>query len=62
MTANGVATGTEGTSAAMSTSTTMGTTDATSGAETSTPGEIADLVAACSDRSVPSLLVWRWAR
>jgi hypothetical protein len=46
----------------MSTSTIMSTTDATSGAETPTTGEIAAPIAASSDRSVPSRLVWQWAR
>ena len=62
MTGNGGATGNEGTNAAMSTSTIMSTTNATSGAETPTTGEIVDLVAASSATSVPSRLVWQWAR
>jgi len=62
MTGNGSATGNEGPNAAMSASTIMSTTDATSGAETPTTGEIAAPIAASSDRSVPSRLVWQWAR
>ena len=61
MTRNGGEAGTEGPSAAMSTSTTMSTTDATSGAETPTTGEIADPVAVSSDRSVPPRLACQGA-